>query len=128
VVITYSLALYPKSGETERTVPTEKLVEPLQSLATPGTTFCSAAFASAALLRLAHSCGLDWNSYCNNRQSIIAGKVADIATLTVARELGFAFTISVLCGAAESGCIVKLSWLYTECNLNQWHTQPSVEA
>eukprot|EP00953_Heterococcus_sp_UTEX-ZZ885_P031480 16515-Heterococcus_DN1.PRE.2 len=57
-----------------------ELAEPLESLRTPGATVCSAAFASAALVRLAYSCD------------------------------------AIVCGAAESGCITRLSWLYTECN------------
>eukprot|EP00953_Heterococcus_sp_UTEX-ZZ885_P042252 21482-Heterococcus_DN1.PRE.2 len=84
------------------------------------TTFCSAAFASPSLVRLARECGLDLSSD-NDWQNYIAGKVADVTTLTVARELGLAFTLRLLCGAIESGCITKLSWLYTECDQNEWH-------
>jgi hypothetical protein len=50
-------------------VATVKLAEPLESLRTPGATVCSAAFASAALVRLAYSCGLDLHSCSQRGQS-----------------------------------------------------------
>jgi hypothetical protein len=70
------------------------------------------------LVGLAHECGLDLGSG-RFWQSYIAGEVADVTTLTVARELGLLLTLRLLCGAAESGCIAKLSWLYTQCAHDQ---------
>jgi hypothetical protein len=79
---------------------------------TPETTLYSAAFASAASVRLAHECGLMFD-YCKKLERI-AGRCADVSTLQAAQELELEFTRAVLFGAAEAGSVQKLNWLHTQ--------------
>jgi hypothetical protein len=44
----------------------------------------------------------------------VAGKVASIPMLVLARELGMSLASDVLLGAAQSGDIVKIEWLCNE--------------
>jgi hypothetical protein len=66
---------------------------------TPQTTLCSAVFTSAALVSLAHECGLTFNKEKLKR---IAGKIADVPALRIAQESGLQLTFEVLVGAAEA--------------------------
>jgi hypothetical protein len=74
-------------------------------------TLCSAAFASAASVKLAHDCGLDFG---NEKVQRIAGRVADLSTLRAAHELGLQLTDEVLSGAAEAASVPKLQWLHSD--------------
>eukprot|EP00953_Heterococcus_sp_UTEX-ZZ885_P031708 16610-Heterococcus_DN1.PRE.12 len=85
---------------------------------TPCTTRFSAAFASAATLRLVHEHGL---SFSNENFQRLAGRLLDVSTLQAAQQLGLRLTAHVLFGAAESASVFKLQWLHTEmgCPLPQ---------
>jgi hypothetical protein len=76
-----------------------------------GMTLCSAAFASAESVKMAHESGLAFDS---ERVQRIAGREANIPTLRVAHGLGLAFTDAVLIGAAEAASIPKLNWLHRD--------------
>eukprot|EP00953_Heterococcus_sp_UTEX-ZZ885_P015935 8975-Heterococcus_DN1.PRE.4 len=92
------------------------------------TTKYSAIFASTACLRYAHGIGVfprqtNWlidlmarTSLSNEKENVIdrdwqlkqvAGKIASIPMLILARELGMSITSDVLLGAAQSGDIAK---------------------
>jgi hypothetical protein len=77
---------------------------------TPKMTLCSAIFASASRVKLAHFSGL----ILNEREQGIAGKIANLSTLQAAYEVGLQLTDKVLFGAAEAASIPKLQWLHTE--------------
>jgi hypothetical protein len=65
------------------------------------TTLYSAAVASPAMARLAHSCGL---AICkNDKLEAIAGRYADLDTLAALRELGMPLDATVSHAAALSG-------------------------
>eukprot|EP00953_Heterococcus_sp_UTEX-ZZ885_P002106 1644-Heterococcus_DN1.PRE.5 len=76
------------------------------------TTLCSAAFASAAVLKLAHASGLIISGRDHKPLQRIAGRAADISTLQAAVELGLPLTDAVLIGTAESGSVSKLQWVH----------------
>jgi hypothetical protein len=74
------------------------------------TSIC-AAFSSASRLRWAHDAGMLLST---EEQWIELGKVADVKTLTAAHELFEPCIGAVVRGAAESGCLLKLSWLHCQ--------------
>jgi hypothetical protein len=99
------------------------------------TTKYSAIFASSTCLRYAHGIGVfprqkNWliglmarTSLSYEKENVIdrdwqlkqvAGKVASIPMLILARELGMSLTSDVLLGAAQSGDIAKVEWLCNE--------------
>jgi hypothetical protein len=78
---------------------------------TSQTTLCSAVFASAASIRLANECGLTFTS---TELQHIAGRVADIATLQAAVDLGLQLTDEVVIGAAEAASLPQLQWLHVQ--------------
>jgi hypothetical protein len=75
------------------------------------TTLCSAAFASASRISLAHGYGLQ---FASPKLQCIAGRVSNVATLQVAHALGLLLTEEVLIGAAAAASIPELLWLHTE--------------
>jgi hypothetical protein len=78
-------------------------------------TSFSACFASIATLHWACDCGLPLKGL-EGREAVqrMAGKVADIATLTEARAMGLFFQQEVTVGVALSGSLAKLRWLLLE--------------
>jgi hypothetical protein len=93
-------------------------------MVTPQTTLCSAVFASASRVTLAHEHGFTFD---NTEVERIAGRVADVATLQAARELGLTLAY-VWFGAAESASISKLQWLYSEHRCGLRHILSSYAA
>eukprot|EP00953_Heterococcus_sp_UTEX-ZZ885_P015433 8692-Heterococcus_DN1.PRE.1 len=85
--------------------------EPVMHMVRPQTTLCSVVFTSAALVRLAHECGLTFDSEKLQR---MAGKFASVVTLKEAHELGLQLTRAVLNGAAEAASVPVLQWLYCD--------------
>jgi Ankyrin repeats (3 copies) len=87
--------------------------EAVSKTITSHSTLCSAVFASVSRVRLAHECGLTFGSIICQR---IAGRVADVATLRAAHELGLQLCDEVLIGAAEAqaASVPNLQWLHTE--------------
>jgi hypothetical protein len=88
----------------------------LYDIAAKSTLF-SAVFASPATLRHAHACGgLKLEDNESEWVERMAGRCASIETPKVALELGTSFTqcCYVVLGAAESGDIEKLRWLFDE--------------
>eukprot|EP00953_Heterococcus_sp_UTEX-ZZ885_P031703 16610-Heterococcus_DN1.PRE.7 len=75
------------------------------------TTLYSAVFASAASVRLAHECGLNFD---NKKLHRIAGRAANLCALQAACELGLQLTDDVLIGAAAAASVSKLQWLHVE--------------
>jgi hypothetical protein len=76
---------------------------------TTQTTICSAVFASASRVTLAHECGLTFDG---DELQRIAGRAADIPVLEAARNLGAQFTEEVLLGAAEVASVPTMQWLH----------------
>jgi hypothetical protein len=72
-------------------------------------TLYSAAVASPAIARLAHSCGLAMSK--NNKLQSIAGRYADLATLAALHELGMPLSYYVFAAVAESGRLTVLQHL-----------------
>jgi hypothetical protein len=80
----------------------------------PQMTLLSSVFESPLRLRLAHQ---QFELTLTSRQcQFAAGYHADIDTLTVAHELGMAYTTDVLLGAARAGALSKLQWLCAQCS------------
>jgi hypothetical protein len=78
-------------------------------------TTISAAFTSAARVRLAGLWGFNFGRpHTNGRLRRCAGRVGDVEALQAAHKLGLPYSHDVVCGAAESGCLDKLKWLYKE--------------
>jgi hypothetical protein len=75
------------------------------------STFSSAAFSSASRLRWAHDGGMPLSA---EKQWARLGRIADVETLAAAHELFEPCVAAVVQGAAESGCLVKLSWLHCQ--------------
>jgi hypothetical protein len=76
-------------------------------------TLVSAIFSTVSRVKLADGGGLRVANL-GPRAQYVAGKSASVDTLAVALELGMPCTDDVLCGAAISGSLSKLQWLYTE--------------
>jgi hypothetical protein len=85
--------------------------EPVMHRIRPQTTLCSAVFTSAALVRLAHKCGL---TFKNEKLKRIAGKFASVSTLKAAHELGLQLARAVLIDAAEAASVPVLQWLHCD--------------
>jgi hypothetical protein len=82
----------------------------------------SAAFTSAARVRLAGLWGLRFDKPDFHKLQRCAGRVGDISTLQAAHERGLPYSQEVLQGVAESGCLEKLKWLLIEqrCQMSDY--------
>ena len=76
------------------------------------TTLATAVFASASCVQLAHLHGFRRYGDTSTLQQL-AGKHADIQTLSALRAAGMRFQNPLLRGAADSADLSKLIWLYT---------------
>jgi hypothetical protein len=82
----------------------------------PQSTLKCAVFASAARVRLAHVLGLRFGNDGAHLQAYL-GSVACKAALIEAHRLGMPFSTSLLSGAAYSGELSIVIWLYREHNV-----------
>jgi hypothetical protein len=83
----------------------------------PKMTLCSSLFASPSRVRLqvAHDSGFHSSREQHLLDQFLAGVHADQETLVTAHELGLIqYSHHVLTGAARSGDLSKVMWLYTE--------------
>jgi hypothetical protein len=83
-------------------------------LCTAKSTLLTAVFASAARVQLAVACDLPICAISNWRLQRVAGKRSSLSTRQVAHTLKLPLTHHVTLGAARSGSIAKLDWLYAE--------------
>jgi hypothetical protein len=94
-------------------VPQKKLTLESQHAHSCSCTAVSAAFTSAARVRLAGQWGLHYEKP-DYRLSHSAGSVGDTEALLAAHELGLPYSKYLASGVAESGCLEKLKWLCME--------------
>jgi hypothetical protein len=101
--------VYAATGSLEMTSLADDPVEEsfCTFMCTPQTTLSSALFASDARLRLADEYFVILEEASLAR---IAGRVADVATLQVAVQLGMGVP-EMMKGAAHAGCVAKLNFL-----------------
>jgi Ankyrin repeats (3 copies) len=99
---------------------------PVDFTCTPQMTLSRAVFASPSCFQyLAVECCFlqivaqqQQGGLSSSRLQRIAGRyAADTATLQAARTAGLVFGKAALLGAAQSGCVDKLSWLAAHCKL-----------
>eukprot|EP00953_Heterococcus_sp_UTEX-ZZ885_P014042 7993-Heterococcus_DN1.PRE.1 len=83
-------------------------------LCTAKSTLLTAVFASVSRVQLAVACGLTIRAISNWRLQRVAGKRSSLSTLPAAHKLKLPLTHHVTLGAARSGSITKLDWLYEE--------------
>jgi hypothetical protein len=99
-------------------VPQKKLTLKSQHAHSCSCTAVSAAFTSATRVRLASLWGLYRLHFDQaptyGRLRRCAGRVGDVEALQAAHKLGLPYSHDVVRGAAESGCLDKLKWLYKE--------------
>jgi hypothetical protein len=83
------------------------------TISVPQITLYSAAFASPAILKLAHEQGLDCksDSLAYHRA---AAKHADVATLAAAHKLGLQYTIMTMSGAARCNKLAEVQYLHSQ--------------
>jgi hypothetical protein len=88
----------------------------------PQMTLYSSMLSSPARVRHAVNCGFEW--MMSQQFMFAAGRYADISTLMAANALGMAYTATTMSGAARTGALETVQWLYEErfCGLCKEHT------
>jgi hypothetical protein len=81
------------------------------TICVPQMTLYSAAFASPAIVELAHEQGLDCKSLAYQRA---AAKHADVATLAAAHALGMEYTAMTMSGAARCNKLAEVQYLHNQ--------------
>jgi hypothetical protein len=110
--------IYVKSVCKEWSTGYDKLItvladKPCDHAHSSSCTVMSAVFASAARVRLAGQWGLHIDKpHTYGRLRRCAGRVGDVEALQAAHKLGLPYSHDVVRGAAQSGCLDKLKWLY----------------